>query len=249
LPPLKKKRKRGGRPKGSSNANKEENNKNEQAAIDRATILYSKEKKEFAARGIELAHGTMKRVIEQAKKEFNVPTFFISPKTIRSRIMRGDLTPTRGPDSPMKEVEPIIVEFIKRLKRMNTLIDCQQILLFANTLIKGTPVEQKVLDFVKHSCGVDDAVVDHQLGLQYWKGFCKRHEKEIGKSTLLTTTKRKHSQNFAVVYQSVYNEMVRDGVARELDAPVWVDDGNIADNKDSIIQGVYEDGVKGSIHL
>lgn len=149
----------------------------------------------------------------------------------------------------MKEVEPIIVELLKRLNRMNALIDCQQALLFVNSLIKGTPIEQKVLDFVKRNCGIDDAVVGHQLGPGYWKGFCKRHEKEIGKKTSLTT-KWNHSHSLAKVYQSVYDEMVRDGVARELDAPVWLNkDEDIADKEDSIIEGGYEVGVKRSVHL
>jgi len=143
-----------------------------------------------------------------------------------------------GPDSPIKSIEPIIVELCKCLNQMNAPLDCGQVLMLTNDLIETTGTKEKCLEFVKKNCGIDESAETHKLGAGYWRGFMSRnrHELETKHRTKFSSLRSKWCtyENFEWMYDSVYEEMIHAGVARHLDEPVWMNEkGEIVDEEDA----------------
>ena len=67
-------------------------------------------------------------------------------------MKRGSKGGKRGLQSPMLEVEPYLVELIIKLADMRAPITTSQDLQLANSLIKGTSVEEKVIEWKKKYC-------------------------------------------------------------------------------------------------
>jgi hypothetical protein len=117
----------------------------------------------------------LKLIIEAAKKKFNVEDFFIGESMIRERATRGKVSnPTsRGRVSPMAEIEPLLVTFVICLQRIGQPLNPTTFLELANSLTKGTPLEEKILAS-KHG-GKSGAA----NGKSYFTGFMKRNKDEI----------------------------------------------------------------------
>ena len=86
----------------------------------------------------------------------------------------------------MLEVEPYLVELIIKLADMRTPITTSQGLQLANSLIKGTSVEEKVIEWKKKYCkSFQLGAGKPELGREYWQQFMKRNEHLIRSKRLL----------------------------------------------------------------
>jgi hypothetical protein len=90
-----------------------------------------------------LRKGSLNEIIDLAKKKYSVPdSIIISTQTVRQRLKRGKNNGHAGHKSPMEDVEPYLVELIKKLAEMRTPVTTAQGLELANSLIKGKTVEK-----------------------------------------------------------------------------------------------------------
>ena len=90
-----------------------------------------------------LRKGSLNEIIDLAKKKYSVPdSIIISTQTVRQRLKRGQNNGHAGHKSPMEDVEPYLVELIKKLAEMRTPVTTAQGLELANSLIKGKTVEK-----------------------------------------------------------------------------------------------------------
>ena len=85
--------------------------------------------------------------------------------------------------TPMLDVEPILLEFCLQLDRMNQSIDKKTFLLLANSLIRGTQTERKVIDWKHKHLGYDKNATSADLGSRYYYQFLKRHSDQLWSSS------------------------------------------------------------------
>ena len=134
---------------------------------------------------------------------------------------------SQGTPSPMSSIEPYIVELITQLSRMRSPINVTTGLHFANSLIACTPLMDDILKWkLKHNVHarrqqLDDFTAAGQLGKDYWAGFLKRNGHKIKCKKAVNKFDSKCAdwctyQNFKVMYDEVYNELVKGGIATKL---------------------------------
>jgi hypothetical protein len=165
---------KGGRPLGATNEAKCDRQEREQKAkADAVQALLAR----WAVRepGKRSKKNELKLIIEAAKKKFNVEDLFIAESMIRERATRGKVpNPTaRGRVSPMLEIEPLLVTFVICMQRIGQPLNPTTFLELANSLIQGTPLEEKILASKK---GGKSGAAN---GIKYYTGFMKRHKEEI----------------------------------------------------------------------
>jgi len=136
-----------------------------------------------------------------------------------------------GPVSPMRAVEPQLVELILRMSRIRRCLTATQCLLLANDLVKGTKHEHNVVAFKekRYKRKFDSA----DLGQNYWKGFKKRWEHTLtfkrGQKFALDRSAALTFSNMNKMYDEVYDAMVECKVASKHPQPIYKNaDGNIA---------------------
>jgi hypothetical protein len=166
----------------------------------------------------------LKLIIEAAKKKFNVQDLHILESMIRDRASRGKLSNPkgRGGVSPMLEIEPLLVTFVICLQRIGQPLNSTTFLKLANSLIKGTALEEKVLGSKK---GGNSGAAN---GIRYYQGFMKRNKDEIDskcpRNTPADRTKwTTYPNTIESMYAMVYAVLVEAGVACEADSPQWTD--------------------------
>jgi hypothetical protein len=142
---------------------------------------------------------------------------------IRDRASRGKvLNPTTtGRVSPMAEIEPLLVTFVICMQRIGLPLDQKSFLELANSLIEGTPIEEKVL------ASKQGGKSGKANGPRYYSLFLKRHKEEIDskcprKFPADRTTWTTYS-NIDSMYDMVYAVLVEAGVASRADSPQWTD--------------------------
>jgi hypothetical protein len=145
----------GGRPSGSTVNNKRELN----AGVRLATAEAARAYKDTMDKNIEegrsrLAKGELDSIIMKAKTKYNVhPANSICKSTIQSRYKRNNLDPatSQGTPTPMAAIEPYLVEVILQVARMRRPINATAGLHLANSMIKGTKIEQQLTKWkLKH---------------------------------------------------------------------------------------------------
>jgi hypothetical protein len=78
------------------------------------------------------------------KEIFCIPNdIIISENTVRQRVKRGTKCGHVGQKSPMEDVEPYLIELIKKLASMRTPITTAQGLALTDSLIEGKFTEKK----------------------------------------------------------------------------------------------------------
>jgi hypothetical protein len=90
---------------------------------------------------------------------------------IRERATRGKVSnPTRsGRVTPMRGIEPLLVTFVVCLQRIGHPLNQAAFLDLANSLIKGTPLEEKILASKK------GGEIGAANGKKYYQNFMKRN--------------------------------------------------------------------------
>jgi hypothetical protein len=107
-------------------------------ATQEAVREFHEMKSKNKSRKARLQKGSLKEIIVLAKKKYSVPdSIIISTHTVRQRLKRGKNNGHAGHKSPMEDVEPYLVELIKKHAEMRTPVTTAQGLELANFLIKG----------------------------------------------------------------------------------------------------------------
>jgi hypothetical protein len=147
----------------------------------------------------------------------------------------------------MEQIEPMLVELCIQLGRARQPLKCKNFIPLVNSILKGTLTEKQVCEFKErysHGAGGgkehetnSNANLSAELGIGYYYGFLKRNGHKLvsrhGEKFAANRSDWSTYQNFARMYDGVYDEMVAAGVAKHLDEKVWMDiSGNIVECKE-----------------
>ena len=169
---------KGGRPKGTTDSMKKDLDDKLIAAKNEIAVRYKKKKDE--SNGEYVSNGTLKKIIEDVKKEHKIPyDTVIKADTIRRRItrMRPHVLST-GCISPMISIEDSVVQIIIQMARIRQSLTPSKGLQLVNDMIHDTPLQTDLINWKeKHTCNVTGT-----LGRKYWRNFMRRHKDKI-KST------------------------------------------------------------------
>ena len=141
----------------------------------------------------------------------------------------------------MVEVEPVLVQFCLQLDAMNQSIDRDTFICLANSIIKDTPTEKRVIEYKKRQLGYKEDAETAGLGVGYYSSFMKRHKNELWsippKAQDIMRTNWLTYSNVEKMYDSVYKQMEKSGVARKLNVPVFMDaDGNVVEDESNALE-------------
>lgn len=166
----KKKKNRGGRPKGSTDAEKEGYKIRVKEARNYVTLEYADEQDKNNGTA---PVGTRRRLVDDAIKKFDLkPDFDVPLSTIKSRIQKGNLVVwNTGTQSLVLEVEVMLNALIVSAWECNyplTVGECMQV---ANNLIEGTRYAAEVIQWKKDRDCYDSE--QPLLGVGWWRGFRK----------------------------------------------------------------------------
>ena len=232
-----------GRPKGSSVQKKHDEKKRFINATNYVAETFNEWKEKCDGkdgRAHKVPRGTLANIIKEAREKFNLPkSYEIKERTIRSRVNRKHLHAVhRGKESPMTEVEELLVEIALQKDSMNQPITASEGLMLANSLIEGTELEDRVKAYYRERkffdnedkyCAKKDGEEQKSILRQgYWCGFMRRHGHRIVTKKGRKFTKDRsawcHYSNFVKMYNLVYKAMESAGVAIRLDKPKWMNE-------------------------
>ena len=215
--------KKPGRPKGTTDQLK---SMNQQLRID-LTNEITEEYNNMMTKAINLnkkvKKGTLCELIDKKKKERGV-NFTIKHQTIRRRIVRQKLFHTHrgGHRSPLEEIEHVAVSIIIQMARIRQPLTPSKGLSLINDLISGTEYEDKLVKW-KEKYTVNSLPT---VSRGYWYSFMKRNRDRIvskrGQKYELDRQNWTTYANFADMYSHCALEMEQAGVAKKLDAPIWM---------------------------
>jgi hypothetical protein len=179
-------RNKGGRPRGSSNDEKERRQERKEKAISWAVQrlkMLVKDPAMVDASG-KWRRGVLTDLAREAREKLHVDEReLVKADTIRKRFDRDKPFSTRnGPDSPLKDIEPIFVATCIAMQRILLPLNQKSFLNFVNSFIQDTEWEKKVLEFKETNLKYKSPMGrEHfaNLGTAYYRGFMKRHSKTI----------------------------------------------------------------------
>ena len=211
-----------GRPKGTTKASKVVLKDAIVSAKNEITTLYQEEKKKAAQQHKRLTDGWLQKLIDDIKEKRCIEKSTRIPvKTIRNRVNKIVLHP--GKQSLMSPVEGKLVQLVLAMARIRRCLTTSESLELANDLIKGTPLEQHIIDWkrsINHKVNVNEPV----LGKKYWSLFKKRWEHKLvskrGQKFAMDRNNSLTYSNMKQMYDDVYDSMVDAGVAIKLDQPL-----------------------------
>jgi hypothetical protein len=223
----------GGRPKGSTCTAKENYTLVLKKATTDASILYQKEKMAAEAEKRNVSKGRLKQIVQQIENERGLPPNTIPLSTIRNRILRNNVNAdVESSLSPLKNVEPIIVEYCVRLARIGNALNKDQVISLAEDVIHGTSIandlakfksDRKIKDIYHHSIDNQQRVI---VGEGWYNNFMKRNKYKIKRQRLKVKDRQRLTYctypNFQIMYETVYEDMVKCGIAIKLDKEVLV---------------------------
>jgi hypothetical protein len=236
-------RKKGGRPKGSTIKNSVHLNKCVTSAKNEIALAYYSHMQYIKAANKKFERHAFKKIHDEIKKKRNLPdSFNMTYKAVTQRIRRGNIIrkhgTTRGPTSPLADIESDIVEFAIVLARTGTPLSAGELLPLINSMINGTQYQKKLKDY-KVSLGFEPNDPETALaGLRYYKGFMERnHEKIVskrGKKFEMDRSNWTTYLNFAQMYDDIEEELIDAGLAIKNMEYEWMNkEGEICEENDS----------------
>ncbi len=212
----------GGRKKGLTKKAKKGKVILEKNLVTRCTILNQNKLNEAKRSGLsDVPSGTLKMIINEEEEKAGLSVNTISIDTIRIRIKRGNLAGfNESLQSPIHSIKPLICEFCIRLGKMGCPITKTTGIELANDLISGTELEQKIAkckQLRKLNC-------TEKLGRAWYQGFLQCYEDVLTRNgSVVKDIKRRTwvtSENFANMYENVFNIMVEAGIAKVVDEAI-----------------------------
>jgi hypothetical protein len=227
---------RGGRPKGTTNAQIIETNRSQKVAMNYAASKAALMKESFSNSGYDrLPKGTYKDIISETESKFSLSEGSLNIKTLLTRVKRGKLTCSgRGRVSPMIALEAHFLDALLQLAAMRQPVTTKQALQLINSMVTTTNLKQSIIAWKKTNLpGSFEDEKAQYLGPKYWKNFKKRHPELKQRRAVRFDSNREDwctKDNFEKMYSHIYPAMVQSGVAIELDEEVMVTaEGNITD--------------------
>ena len=222
-----------GRPSGSTNDAKYDLKMRREMCLDAAAVEFHEMRNRAKRDGKYVKKGCLENIIKQQKAKFKLSdNIKVHKEAIRSRYYSGNLNKSaKGPYSPMRLVEPKLVELIIQMSRIRRCLTVSQCLLLANDLIEGTDVEKAVVEYKKKIKASDNEKAN--LGPRYWIGFKKRWGHVLtfkrGQKFALDRSAALTFCNLNKMYDEVYDAMVECHVASKYDTPIYTtNNGSIA---------------------
>ena len=213
-----------GRPIGTTEEKKKKDENTLISVKNEISQKYAALKGKAARKGTRVKPGTLKDVIKTVKSIRGV-TVDISPDAIRRRIHRKKLTSHHvagGQVTPLMRIEPVVVEIILQMARIRQCLCPSKGLELVNSLIKGTPLQEELVQWKSRNTPNDTGTV----GVGYWRNFLKRHKTSIvskrGQKYELNRQNWTTYANFVDLYEQCIAQMVRAGVAKKQTTPVWM---------------------------
>jgi hypothetical protein len=221
--------KKNGRPKGTTIKNINNMNELIANAKNEITALYEKRRLELGLKK-KVGDGAFNNIVKEIIAKYDLPdTFTFEYKTAMKRISRRKTCiahGSKGPQSPLEDIEDDLVQFIILLGDTGAPLTPPQVLQLANSLIKDTPTQQKLIDWKtsRKMKGSDQEL--GTVGLKYLTNFMKRNKDKLrskrGKRFELNRDKWQTYTNFKLMYEDHEEEMIDAGVAEKLPTPVWM---------------------------
>ena len=134
----------------------------------------------------------------------------------------------------MAEVEPVPVKMCIAMHRLNDELTEDELTNFASSLISGTPIEEKMINYkIKTTKQSREEIKEKGvLGHSYYKSFMNRHREEIDSKYPRPIAWNRQEwetfENMKLCHERICLAMKSAKVAIELDEPVFVNkDGEV----------------------
>ena len=220
-----------GRPKGTTEKQKELNRKKYEELTDDVAVTWYKIQKSSKRNNTRLFE-----LIILKKDEHELPDAIIPETTIRSRLERGNLSNVqRGRKSPMADVEPSLIMLLKYASRMGEYVSQRDCIKMANELISGSLVEKQLqewkmnnIPYCKQRFAQDKSYIPKgEVGWGWFYAFHKRYSEISTKFICNVKHYRSTWSTYALLedmYQIIYNLFLQWKLAIKLPAPQWQDE-------------------------
>ena len=170
------------------------------------------------------------------KSNFELDDTFRFPyTTFRARIDRESYNGD-GTKSPLSDIEPKLVSLISCMSNIKRSLTVTEGLMLVNDIIKGTNAQQKLIKWKtdRKIFHLDEENIG-EVGVNYWKGFLKRHKHLLkGKTISQYAIDRSNFTtylNFFDMYQHIERVLLLSKIARKFEEPVWMNqNGEIVEN-------------------
>lgn len=232
---------KGGRKSGTTDAAKMQYSIDLQNALTKASLMFAEERVTAKDKGENVRHGCLQDIARQVENEFNLPEGSVVKKTVVSRVDRNNLTGTAPQrTSPLASIEPFVVETCIRLANMGAALTKDQVLALVNSFIEGTEMRNDFINFKakrKLYCNQSDTAV---VGEGWYQGFMRRNSNKIIRKQGRIKDIKRHTwcvyERFESMYDSVYSQMVKSNVAKELENEVLLDrNGNVVEEQSNAL--------------
>lgn len=227
----------GGRPKGTTNANKKKKKDALTECRNAIAREYFNEREKGESTSKPLPNNYLKKLIERKKEEYGIDgEVEINSRTIMKRYQRHAKDPERhqlesvhpGTSSPLHDVEKVILQIIFGMQQVRQPMYKEEVIALMNEVIKGTHHEEEFREFKEKR--LSSGAVDNSgllVGERWWQGFLQRHKAELeSKKCVRFASDRAdwtRMETFIDMYNSIYAEMADAGVAVKLDTPIFTD--------------------------
>ena len=235
-------RKTGGRPKGSTVEERIAIASAKQTALTEASEMYEIVRvgtKELRNGKKKVESGSLTRIIDVISKKYHLPVSDLKWHTIYNRVQRKHFSGTAPQSvSPLTLIEPVLISYCTKLADMGSPLDKSQLILLANSLIKGTDHEKKMIE-LKENCYISTES-DSIVGQKWYLNFMKRNRKTLRHGLGRIRDIKRHTWCTERVckdmYDHIYERMVDAKIASKGEEEVMYDkDGNVVTD----IQNMY----------
>jgi len=227
-----------GRPKGTTDTNSRQLLEKVEEATQEVVNKFKEVKSKTRSSKHRLQKGSLKIIIASAKEKFNIPhDIIISENTVRQRVKRGSKSGHVGQSSPMLELEPYLVELIKKLADMRTPVTTAQGLELANSLIEGKSTQKQLIDWKSKNCHAYKMKGTVKLGKSYWRNFLRRNSHLIRQKKAVKFENKRaqwcNYLNMEEMYQEIYQNLCSAGIACKHSEAVWRNkDGEVVEQQE-----------------
>jgi hypothetical protein len=170
------------------------------------------------------------KAVAKVYKKYNLERSEISMETAlsRTKVGRKLKVNNRGTEPPMISIEAHLLAVILRRPALRQPVSCGEGIELANSMIEGMESQVAFMELKKNHLknGPQDDTFG-TLGQRYWQNFCRRNADVItSKNAVRFDSKRDdwcRLENFADMYDVVFEKLVQSGVAEKLDHFGWRD--------------------------
>lgn len=234
-------KKKVGRPKGSTNESKQQQEERTIEARNYVTEQYVFRWEEAKQAGKkQVPKGTLAELTAEARELFGIddPNFSVPKQTISNRKQTGrHNVKHRGTPSPAAPIEETLKNIIIQAARMNYAMTKSEVIELANSLIKDTKYRGDILAFKAQRAHVESiADIEEPFGDAWYRGFMKRYKKELTrKRRKIFCTNRANGtkyEDYELMYDALDEVIVKSGNGEFYEEPVLMKlDGEVTEDE------------------